>query len=93
VRPGCDAGCSGLRPFSHHDIFPVIVAEINLTGTGDFLLRVEEHFLPLRDPTRRAADSEEDREHFDGESHRLINQDGIEIDVVLKFSLDEILVL
>jgi len=34
----------------HRNIAALVAAQINLAGPSDFLFRIEQHFLPLRDP-------------------------------------------
>src|SRR5437660_8266669 len=70
-----------------------VVAEINLAGSRDFLLGVEEHFFPLRNPAGSARDGEKYREHGHRETHRLINQAGIKVHVGIELALDEVIVL
>src|SRR5580658_739309 len=59
----------------------------------DFLLGVEQHFYPLRNPASRAGNREEHREHRHRESHGLIDQPRVEIHVRIELARDEIIVL
>src|ERR1700690_2180097 len=70
-----------------------IVARIDLARPRDLLFGIEKHFLPLRDPPRSAGNREKHREHGYGETHRLVDQAGVEIDVGIKLPLDEVFVL
>src|SRR6185437_13481598 len=45
-------------------------ARVKLAWTADFLARVLDHFLPLRDPAGGARDGEEHGEHGGRETHR-----------------------
>src|SRR5262245_3948328 len=45
-----------LHPFVHREVVAARGAGIDLAGTGDLLLRIEEHLLPLRQPAGRARD-------------------------------------
>src|SRR3982074_3270469 len=42
-------------------VTPQVVSEVDLTRTGDFLLRVEQHFFQLGDPAAGAGNREQDR--------------------------------
>ena len=85
-------GGSPSAPLVHGDIVARIVAEIDLPRTGDFLLGVEQHLLPLRDPAGSARNRKEYREHGDREAHGLVNQAGVEVHVRIKLALDEVFV-
>ena len=70
-----------------------VVSEINLTRPGDFLFRVEKHFLPLREPAGRAWNREEDGEHGHRKAHGLIDEARVKVHVGIELALDEIFVL
>src|SRR5207245_11231955 len=70
-----------------------VVAEIDLAGPRDLLLRVEEHLFPLGDPTGSARNSEQHGEHGHWEAHRLINEAGVEVHVGIELALDEVIIL
>src|SRR5690242_11562827 len=74
------------------DVMARVVTEVDLARPRNFLLRVEEHLFPLRDPAGSARNREEDREHRHRETHRLINQAGIEVHVGIELALDEVIV-
>src|ERR1035441_7209430 len=61
-------------------------------ATGDLLLRVEERFLPLRQPSCGAAHSEEHREHLDGNAQGLIDETAVEVHVGVEPARHEVLV-
>src|SRR5208283_4991305 len=63
------------------DIAAQVVTEVDLAGARDFLLGIEEHLLPLRDPAGSARNGEEHREHGHRKAHRLVNQPGVEVHV------------
>src|SRR5213082_3629464 len=69
-----------------------IVSEVNLPGPGDFMLGIQKHLFPLRNPTRSPRNREQHREHGHWEAHRLINEAGIEIHVGVEFALHEIII-
>src|SRR5258708_35873078 len=75
------------------DVLARVVAEINLTRARNFLFGIEQKFFPLRNPTGRAGNGEEHREHGHGETHGLINETGIEVHVGIELALDEVVVL
>ena len=56
-----------------HGIGARIASQVDLAGTRDFLLGVEQHLFPLGDPAAGARDREQDREHRDREAHGLID--------------------
>src|SRR5437870_2772886 len=69
-----------------------ILSEGNLTGPGDFLLRVPRTLCALRDPPGSPRNREQHGEHGHWEAHRLINEAGIEIHVGVEFALHEIII-
>src|SRR5713226_8425804 len=70
-----------------------VMAEVDLAWPRNFLLVIEEHLFPLGDPTGSARNREQDRKHGHRETHRLINEAGIEIHVGIEFAFDEVIVL
>ena len=62
------------------------MADKDLTWTRDFLFRVGDNLLPLCEPTHRARDCEHDREHRNWQTHCLIDDAGVKIDVRVKFA-------
>src|SRR6266540_7404548 len=75
------------------------VDQVSLLGSGvelpwpcDLLVTVEETFLPLGKPSRRAPDREQHREHLHWEAHRLVDEPRVEVDVRVELVLDEVLV-
>src|SRR5437867_36837 len=67
-----------------------VVADVDLSRTGDLLLRVHYHLLPLGQPADRARDSKQDREHRGVETHRLVDDPRVEVHVGVKLALDEV---
>src|SRR5271168_4239616 len=77
--------------FNRHE-FSGVVTYPDLTGTGDFLFSVAQHFLPLRQPADGAGDGEEHGEHFWLEAHCLVNDAGVEIHVGVELPRHEVIV-
>src|SRR5438477_8193965 len=69
-----------------------IVSEVNLPGPGNFLLGIQKHLFPLRDPPGSPRNREQHGEHGHWEAHRLINEAGIEIHVGVEFPLHKVIV-
>ena len=67
--------------------------EEDLARTGDLLLAVAEHLVPLREPADGPADREEDGEEVGREAHRLVDEARVEVDVRVELPLDEVVVL
>src|SRR5438045_8956485 len=65
-------------------------AEVDLPRTGDLLVLVEEHLLPLGEPARRPRDREEHGEHVDREPHGLVDQPRVEVHVRVELALAEL---
>src|SRR5437762_6404149 len=84
---------SWLLPLLPRDIVARQRSRVDLPRPRDFLLRVEQHLFPLRNPAGGARNGEQHGKHFDGEPHRLVDETGIEIDVRIELARDEILVL
>ena len=65
---------------------------VELARPPDAALRIFDHLQPLGDPAHGAGDGEHDREHVGGQSQRLQDDAGIEIDIREELALDEIVV-
>ena len=83
-------GCRGRS--GGREITPRLT-DIELPRAADALLRILDHFLPLRDPADGARDREEHSEHVDREAHRAKRDARIEVDVRIELLFDEVLVL
>src|SRR6267378_7879175 len=70
-----------------------VMPQIDLARAGNFLLGIQEHLFPLRDPAGSAGNGEEDGKHGHRETHRLINEAGVEVHVGVELALDEVIVL
>jgi hypothetical protein len=67
-------------------------ANIQLLRAPDLGVGVRVHFTPVGNPTGESPDGEENSEHPGRETHGLVNDPGIEINVGVELSLVEILV-
>src|ERR1700722_260906 len=92
VQAPADYPPDGLA-IGRRQIVPAGSARIELARTADFLARVFDHLLPLRDPSNGARDGEENGEHRGREAHRLQGDAGIEINIGIKLLFDEIIVV
>src|SRR5882762_4182812 len=81
-----------LVPLIDRNVMTRVVPHIDLARARNFLLGVEEHLFPLRDPTGSAWNREEDGKHGHRETHRLINQTGVEVHVWIELALHEVFV-
>src|SRR5271165_2722096 len=68
-------------------------AGVNLTRTGNFLLRVLDQLVPLRQPAGCARDGEQHGEHLRLEAHGLVDDSGVEIHVGIQLASDKVIVL
>src|SRR3954468_6232255 len=66
---------------------------VNLARSRDLLLRVSDHFLPLCQPADGTWDGKHHREHVRLESHGLVDDARIEVDVRIQLALDEVLIV
>src|SRR5271167_1612917 len=82
-----------LAAMVERDVAAQIVAQIYLARPGDFLLVVEQHFFPLRDPSRSARNGKQHGEHGHRESHRLVDEAGIEVHVGIEAARHKVFVL
>src|SRR5262249_39761855 len=82
-----------LLPLVDRDELALPRSDVDLARARDLLLGVGEKLLPLRDPSRRPRNREEDREgrrrHPDG----LVDQPGVKVHVRIELALDEVVVL
>src|SRR5690242_15646415 len=81
---------SELFPPRDRRVVPARRARIQLPRAANLLVGILDHFLPLRDPADGSRDREQDGEHRGREAHRLERNSGIEIDIRIKFFLDEV---
>src|ERR1700692_4840458 len=88
-----DSTSSPSASLVQHLVRPQIVAQVDLARARDFLLGIEQHLFPLRDPAAGARNREEDGEHGHPEAHGLIDQASIKIHVGIKLAGDEVVVL
>src|ERR1700737_2900470 len=81
-----------LIPLIDRNVVTRVVPEIDLAWPRNFLLGVEEHLFPLRDPTGSAQNGEKHGEHGHRKTHRLINQAGVKVHVGIELALHEVFV-
>src|SRR5215469_9899447 len=91
AKRACRVG--DLFPLRHRQIFALRRTGIELARTAELLVRILDHFLPLRDPADGAGEREQHREHRGREAHRAQRDAGIEVDVRIELLLDEIIVV
>src|SRR5260370_3711591 len=82
-----------LIPLIDGNVMTRVVPEIDLPRARNFLLGVQEHLFPLRDPAGSARNREQNGKHGHRETHRLIDEAGVEIHVGIELALDEVVVL
>ena len=70
----------------------LLVPGVELARPADLLVGVFDHLVPLGDPSHRAGDGEQDREHADRDADRLEDDARIEVDIGVQAALDEIAV-
>src|SRR5437667_6756824 len=68
------------------------MSEPYLPRPRNLLLGVHQHLLPLRQPTGGSRNRKEHREHLGPESHRLVDNSGIEIYVRIELAANEVVV-
>src|SRR3989441_8424519 len=74
-------------------VIPFVGTGVHLSRARDLLLLVQEHLLPLRQPTRRPTDREQDREDVHRKLHGFVDDPRIKIDVGIQLARHEILFL
>ena len=74
------------------DVVARAVALVDLEGAHDAVVLVVVELVPVREPARRARDGEEHREVICGETHRLVDEAGVEVDVGVELAVNEVLV-
>ena len=82
-----------LPPLLDRHVIPLVVAQIHLPRAGDLLLGIRDHFQPLGQPARGAAQREQHREHVGREAHRLVDDAAVEVHVGIELAGDEVLVV
>lgn len=69
-----------------------IVPGVVLTGTNDFVLGVIHELVPVCKPPGQSGNHEENWEHISWESHSLINDATVEVNIGIELPLDKILI-
>src|SRR5213592_4777019 len=62
----------------------------DLSRPRDLLIGILDHLLPLREPAGDAWDGEHHGEHLHWDVERLVDQAGVEVDVRVELTLDEV---
>src|ERR1019366_8503726 len=81
-----------LRTLVNRDVVAPRRTDVELARTPDLLSWILDHLLPLRDPAGGARHREKHGEHGHRKAHRFQCYPRIEIDVRIKFLLDEIFI-
>jgi hypothetical protein len=68
------------------------VTLVNLTRSDNLVIGVFNELGPMGEPSSESRESEEDSEHLSGDAEGLVDNSGVEIDVRVELSLDEVLV-
>jgi len=77
---------------SHIDIVTGGVTFIDLARSDNLVIGVFHEFRPVSKPSSESRESEEDSEHLSGDAKGLVDNSGVEIDVRVKLSLDEVVI-
>src|SRR6516165_1868664 len=84
---------SPLLPTRDRHVVALRGTGIELARASDLLVRVLDHFLPLRNPADGAGNREQHGEHRGGETHSFERDARIEVDVGIELFLYEIVVV
>jgi hypothetical protein len=68
------------------------MTDIILPWSNNLVLWVIQKFIPMSKPSNNSRDHEKNWEHVSRESHCLVNNATIEINIRIKFSLNKILI-
>ena len=68
------------------------VALVDLAGTHNLVLGVLNELVPVSEPAGKTGQGEEDSEHLSGDAEGLVDHTGVEINVRVELSLNEVLV-
>src|SRR5262245_33451601 len=71
---GIGSSRSAPRSLVERDELPSPGTEIELSRSRDLLLGIDRHLEPLGQPTGRAGDGEQNREHVDGKPESLVDE-------------------
>jgi len=66
------------------------LAQIHLVRTHDLVVLVVDELVPVRDPAGGTGDGEQHGEVVGGETHSLVDETRVEIDVRIQLALDEV---
>src|SRR5215470_12996382 len=84
---------SPLLPARDRHVVALRGTGIELARAPNLLMRVLDHFLPLRNPADGAGNREQHGEHRGGKTHSLERDARIEVDVGVELLLDEIVIV
>ena len=65
---------------------------VNLPRSRNLLLGIRQHLLPLGQPSHGARNREQHGKHLRSESHGLVHDPGVEVDIGIQLALDEVIV-
>ena len=84
---------SRLRSFFDRDKVSLVVSGVDLSRTIDSRGGIGVHFAPVGNPTGKPSDRKQHGKHLHRDSQCPIDHAGVEVDVRIEFSLDEVLIL
>src|SRR5581483_4556220 len=79
-------------PLVHGHEIALVMADVKLPGTGNLLLRIREHLLPLSQPANRAWNGKKDGEHRGLEAHGLVDDSRVKVYVGIELTLGEVFI-
>lgn len=86
-------GGLGAPPLLNGNVLSFLPACIDLPGTTDPGIGIVDHFFPVGNPARHAADGKEYGKHVDGETQGHVDETTIEINVGIELATDEVFIL
>ena len=74
------------------DVVSAGVSLVDLTRSHNLVIGVFDEFRPVSEPSGESGEGEKDGEHLSGDAEGLVDNSGVEVDVRVELSLDEVLV-
>lgn len=74
------------------DVVSAGVSLVDLTRSHNLVIGVFDEFRPVSEPSCESGEGEKDGEHLSGDAEGLVDNSGVEVDVRVELSLDEVLV-